>query len=106
MFPDQLTIPVPLAPPAGISTCATVIEAVAHNGRPCRIVDNTGTVDQNELRDVLEALVRERRFGMSGLSAKGGTAIPIGRGEGTHIQFGSQLYRILLFPYEARIEAF
>ncbi|MHB8415350.1 MAG: hypothetical protein ACYDB1_08220 [Acidiferrobacteraceae bacterium] len=83
-----------------------MIEAVAHNGHRCRIVDNTGTVDPKELRDVLETLVRDHRFGMSGLSAKGGTAIPIGRGEGTHIQFGSQLYRILLFPYEARIEAF
>lgn len=96
----------PTTPPREIGPNATIIEGVAHNGRPCRIVDNTGTVDANELRVVLDTLIADRRFGMGGLSPKGGTTIPIGRGESTHIQFGDRLYRILLFAYEALIEVF
>jgi len=92
--------------PGAADPHATIVESVAHNGRPCRIIDNTGTVAAAELRSVLESLIAERRFGLSGLSAHGGTAIPLDHPAGTHIQFGDRLYRILLFPYEARIEAF
>lgn len=95
-----------MTPLCEIGPEATIIEGVAHNGHPCRIVDNTGTVDAKELRAVLDTLIADRRFGMGGLSAKGGTTIPIGRGENGHIQFGDQLYRILLFPYEAHIDIF
>lgn len=92
--------------PGAASAKATIIEGIAHNGRPCRIIDNTGTVPAAELYTVLEALIAERRFGLGGLSAHGGNAIPLDHPAATHIQFGNQLYRILLFPYEARIEAF
>jgi len=85
---------------------AVIIEGVAHNGKPCRIVDNTASVDQAELRELLDALIRERRFGFSGLSVAGSNRIAVREPTGTHIQLGGELYRILLYPYEARIEAF
>ena len=85
---------------------ATVLDGVAHNGRPCRLVDNTGSIAVSDLEAVLETLIADHRFGISGRSAQGGTAIPIAQATGTHIQFGERLYRILLFPYEARIEDF
>jgi len=89
-----------------ISPQATVIEATAHNGKPCRIVDNTGTVPRHELQRLLDELIEERRFGLGGLSASGSNAITVGAPAFTHIQIGEGLYRFILFPYEARIEAF
>ncbi len=85
---------------------ATVIEGVAHNGKPCRIVDNTGSVDPLELQAVLDALIAEKRFGLSGMSAKGGNTINLNEPAVSPVQFGDTLYRLLLFPYEARVEPF
>ncbi len=85
---------------------ATVIEATAHNGKPCRIVDNTGRVPRAELEHLLESLIAERRFGLNALSASGSSAIRLGEPQFTHLQVGDELYRFLLFPYEARLEAF
>lgn len=85
---------------------ATVIDGVAHNGKGCRIVDNTGQVPRQELQDVLDALIREKKFGVGGRSASGGNTISLNQPLTTHIQFGDTLYRLLLFPYEARIERF
>jgi hypothetical protein len=92
------------APPPGPG--ATIIESVAHNGRPCRIVDNTGSIDHAELERLLAELIEERCFGLRGLSATGENAIRLGEPEFTHMQFGDRIYRMLLFPYEARLEAF
>jgi hypothetical protein len=85
---------------------ATVIEGVAHNGRPCRIVDNTGRVDPTELKEVLNSLIADKRFGLGGMSAKGGNTINLSEPAVSPVQFGDQLYRLLLFPYEARVEPF
>lgn len=85
---------------------AVVIEGVAHNGKPCRIVDNTGTVARDELEALLAELIEQRRFGLSGRSLAGGDSIRLGEPEFTHIQLGGQLYRFILMPYEARIEVF
>jgi hypothetical protein len=85
---------------------ATIVESVAHNGKPCRVVDNTGTIARVELERLLVDLVETRQFGVRGLSAKGGNTIRLGEPEFTHMQFGDQMYRMLLFPYEARLEAF
>lgn len=94
-------------PEAGrVHADAVIVEGITHTGKPCRIVDNTASIDRAALHDVLDALIRERRFGISGLSAAGGAVIPLDRPRATHIQFGDTLYRILLFPYEARIEPF
>lgn len=85
---------------------AVIIEGVAHNGRPCRVVDNTGTVDRQRLKELLDELVQQRQFGLQGLSGSGDNAIPIGGPRYSHVQIGNDLYRLLLFPYEARIEKF
>ncbi|TVP91768.1 MAG: hypothetical protein EA347_02130 [Thioalkalivibrio sp.] len=91
-------------PPPGPG--ATIIESVAHNGRPCRVVDNTGTIDRAELERLLADLIEERHFGLRAMSAKGGNSIRLGEPEFTHMQFGDRIYRMLLFPYEARLETF
>lgn len=85
---------------------AVIIEATAHNGRPCRIIDNTGAVDEQQLRALLDDLIREKQFGIQGLSSSGGETITIGGPRFTHVQLGDALYRLLLFPYEARIEKY
>jgi len=91
-------------PPPGPG--ATIIESTAHNGKPCRIVDNTGTIDHAELEQLLADLISERHFGLRAMSATGSNAIRLGEPEFTHMQFGDRIYRMLLFPYEARLEAF
>jgi hypothetical protein len=84
---------------------ATTIEGIAHNGKPCRVIDNTGDLNEAELVQFLGDLIEQKQFGIKGLSASDGT-IKLGQPQATHIQFGETLYRLLLFPYEARIEAF
>lgn len=89
-----------------LSSRAVVLEGVAHNGKPCRIVDNTGTVPVRELHLLLDELIDDGRFGLSGRSLSGDGRMLIGAPEFTHIQLGDEVYRFILFPYEARIEAF
>lgn len=96
----------PLPQTKPLSEQAQILDGVAQNGRPCRVVDNTGTIAKAELQEFLDALIEQKRFGLSGLSAKGGNTITLGAPEFTHIQFGETLYRFILFPYEARLEAF
>lgn len=84
----------------------TIVEGVAHNGKPCRIVDNTGSIERSELEGLLGQLIEQKRFGISGLSAAGSNSIRLGAPDFTHIQIVDQLYRLILLPYEARIEAF
>ena len=89
-----------------LSERAVIIEGVAHNGKPCRIVDNTGTVERGELDALLAQLIGEKQFGLAGRSMAGGNTIKLGAPEFTHIQLGAEIYRFILLPYEARIEAF
>ncbi len=92
--------------PDSVRPDAIIVEGRTHSGRACRIVDNTCSVAREDLADVLDALIAARRFGTAALSAHGGHTLAIGRPEATHIQFGGTLYRLLLYPYEARIERF
>lgn len=85
---------------------AVIVEGVAHNGKSCRIVDNTGTIPHDELEALLAELIEQRRFGLSGRSLAGSDRIRLGEPEFTHIQLGGELYRFILLPYEARIEVF
>jgi len=85
---------------------ATVIQGVAHNGKPCRVIDRTGRIGTGDLNDLLATLIEQRRFGLSGLSALGGNTISIGAPEFGHIQIGDHLYRMTLRPYEAILEGF
>jgi hypothetical protein len=89
-----------------ISEAATIIEGQAHNGKPCRIVDNTGQIDRGELEALLADLIEQKQFGLAGRSLAGGNTITLGAPDFTHMQFGDDLYRFILLPYEARIEAF
>lgn len=104
--PPSFVDPTLTAPIDPIRTDARIVNGIAHNGKPCRIVDNTCSIDTEELRAVLADLIAERKFGVGGVSAHGGTAMHLNRPLSTHIQFGEQLYRILLYSYEARIEKF
>ncbi len=83
-----------------------IIEGATVSGKRCRIIDNTGTVERAELQNLLDELIREKRFGFSGISSVGGSAITIGAPVFAHVQLGGKLYRLVLFPYEARIERF
>lgn len=89
-----------------LSSRAIVLEGIAHNGKSCRIVDNTGTVPFTELRSLLDELIDDGRFGITGRSMSGDGRMLIGAPDFTHIQLGDKVYRFILFPYEARIEAF
>lgn len=89
-----------------ISPAAVILDGVAHNGKPCRIVDNTGRVSRAELQSLLQQLIADRHFGLGGLSAAGSNAIRLGAPEFTHVQLDGEVYRLILLPYEARIEPF
>lgn len=69
------------------------------------MVDNTGEIPRLELEQFLNLLIEQKQFGIKGLSGSDGS-IKLDQPRATHIQFGETLYRLLLFPYEARIEAF
>ncbi len=92
--------------PGAIGPDATIIPGVAHNGKPCRIVDNTASVALAELQALFDELIAQKRFGLQGLSVAGSNCIAIDQPLGTHIQLGDAIYRILMYPYEARIEKF
>ncbi|HQU16844.1 MAG: hypothetical protein B7Z66_06975 [Chromatiales bacterium 21-64-14] len=85
---------------------ARIVEGRTGTGRSCRIVDNTATVAPAELAALLQDLIRAQRFGLGGHSTGPDHAITIGGPVGTHIQLDGRLYRLLVFPYEARIEDF
>lgn len=89
-----------------LSPGAVVIEGVTRTGRPCRLIDNTASVERSELKALLEDLIRNKRFGVSGISSGGSNAVTLGAPVYSHIQLGGGLYRLVVFPYEARIERF
>ncbi len=91
---------------AAHGTSPTVVEGVAHNGKRCRVIDNTGSIARAELQGLLAQLIEQRRFGVSGLSAAGSNSIRVGAPDFTHIQIAERLYRLILLPYEARLEEF
>lgn len=94
-------------PPAAgeLSAKAQILEGSTHNGKPCRLVDNTGEIAPAELQQLLQQLIADKHFGIKGLSGPDGT-LKLGEPQITHIQFGEKLYRLVLFPFEARIETF
>lgn len=89
-----------------LSEAATVVDGLAQNGKPCRVIDNTGCLSIESLRALLEDLIRERQFGLSGLSEAGETAIRIGAPKFTHIQLEDNLFSLTVYPYEAWLEKF
>ncbi len=89
-----------------IDANAIIVDGVMSNGHACRLVDNTGDIDRQTLEELLQVLILERRFGGAGLSPVGGDTVTIGAPQYGHVQVGETLYRLLVFPYEARIVRF
>jgi hypothetical protein len=86
---------------------ATRLAGVTRRGRACELIDNTGAaLSVEDLREVLEALIAQDRFGLAMTSAAGGATLDPERGEAGHIQIGNRLFRLLLRRYTARIEPF
>ena len=77
-----------------------------YHGREVRLTDRTGSAPEDELRQILDALVREGKFGLAGLSNAGSGSIEIGAPEGAHVQIGDELYRLMVTGYEAYIDKF
>lgn len=77
-----------------------------HN-KACSLIDNTGKqLNADECREILATLIDNDIFGFRTLSAGGGDTISLDRRESTHVQVGEDLYRLIVFRYEARIEMF
>ncbi len=77
------------------------------HGKPCVLVDNTGhRLNAEACREILDSLIENDIFGFRTLSASGGDTISLERRESTHVQIGEELYRLIVFRYEARIELF
>ncbi len=76
-------------------------------GKACELVDNTGcALAPDECRDILASLIENDLFGFHPFSANGGATISLERRESTHVQVGDDLYRLIVFRYQARIENF
>jgi hypothetical protein len=86
---------------------ATRLRGTTRRGKACELIDNSGDrLPLPELQAILDALVREARFGFAAASAAGGATLDLARREGAHIQVGGQLYRLIVYRYQARIEPF
>jgi hypothetical protein len=86
---------------------ATRLAGVTRRGKACELIDNTGAgLAPEDLREVLDALIAQDRFGLSLASSKGGATLDLERREVGHIQIGTGLYRLLVRRYTARIERF
>lgn len=86
---------------------ALIYSSMNQRGKKCELVDNTGMrLDAAECRDILNGLIENDVFGFRTLSANGGEAIRMDRRESTHVQVGDDLYRLIVFRYQARIENF
>ena len=82
-----------------------ILQSTTLSGRACKLIDETGCVPDQELQALLADLVQTKAFGRRGLSTNSAT-IKLDTPSLAHIQIGDNLYRLLLFPYEARIEKF
>jgi len=75
------------------------------SGRECCLKDMTQSLPKAELEQLMDQLLEQKLFGFNMLSDTSGT-MSLDKPRLTHIQIGEQLYRLLLFPYEAQIETF
>lgn len=83
------------------------LAGVTRRGRACELIDNTDAgLAREDLREILDALIAQDRFGPTLSSASGGTTLDLERHESGHIQIGTRLFRLLVRRYTARIERF
>jgi len=86
---------------------AARLRGTTRRGKACELVDNSGDqLPLPELQAILDALVREDRFGFAAASESGGATLDLARREGAHIQIRGNLYRLIVYRYQARIEPF
>jgi hypothetical protein len=86
---------------------ATRLGGTTRRGKHCELIDNSGDrLPAEELRAILDALIREGRFGFAAATAAGGSTLDLARREGAHIQVDGRLYRLIVYRYQARIEPF
>jgi hypothetical protein len=86
---------------------ATHLSGTTRRGKTCVLIDNSGDrLPGAELQGILDALIREDRFGFATATASGGTTLDLARRYGAHIQVDGRLYRLIVYRYQARIEPF
>ena len=86
---------------------ATRLHGATPRGKACELIDNSGDeLPLPELQAILDALIREARFGFAATSDAGGATLALARPEGAHVQIRGQLYRLIVYRYQARIEPF
>jgi hypothetical protein len=86
---------------------AARLAGTTRRGKPCELVDNTGrALPREELQALLDALIEADAFGFALVSPKGGTTLDLERRESAHVQIAGELYRLLVYRYEARLEPF
>ncbi len=89
-----------------LSPYAKIISGFTRRGKSCRLIDNTGAADPEDLQKLLEDLISQDHFRHLGLSAAGGNAIRLDAPQTAHVQLGERLYRLVVMDSEARLEAF
>lgn len=75
-----------------------------YQGREVTLTDKTGQLPDQELRDVLDRLIAEGHFGITGLSSAGSGAISLGEPQVAHIQIGENLFALFVSNYQATID--
>ena len=94
-LPDEITL----------NHGANVVEARNSRGKICQLIDNTGTIENSQLINLLNQLIQDEQFGINALSSMDGT-LNIDKPRLSHIQIHDELYRLLLLRYQAVIEKF
>lgn len=86
---------------------AVVITGSTARGKRCELIDNTGAqLPRAELEAILHGLIENGVFGFRPVSAGGADAIRLERREAGHVQVGENLYRLIVYRYQARLEPF
>lgn len=88
-----------------INENATKVSGTTHNNKPCELYDNTCTIPQQEMSELLDQLIKDKHFGINALSASDGI-IYLDKPKLSHIQIKDDLYRLYLYRYHAIIESF
>lgn len=86
---------------------AIVVAGTTRRGKHCELIDNTGAkLPRAELEAIFSGLIENDVFGFHPVSAGGADAIRLERREGGHVQVGDNLYRLIVYRYQARLEPF
>jgi hypothetical protein len=88
-----------------ISPTATVVNGEIPSGKSCRLIDNTGTIAAIKLEGILRDLIANDVFGIKGFSSDG-SSLRLDQPQFAHVQIDEELYRLLIYRYEAYIEKY